>query len=226
MWILVVEDEVALGQLLRSGLQEEGHTVALAEDGEAAMEAATQHQFDAIVLDLMLPAIDGLEVLKRLRTRQNHVPILILTARDAAADIVRGLDSGADDYLTKPFRFDELLARLRAISRRGVPARSICIEVEDLVLDPVSHTVTRGGKPIELTATEFRLLECLMRRNGRIATRNAILEAVWGNDRYVESNTLDVFIRLLRSKIDGDRPNKLIQTVRGFGYRLAPGSGS
>ncbi len=145
----------------------------------------------------------------------------MLTARDAPADIVKGLDGGADDYLTKPFAFDELLARLRAITRRSDSSRPTILAVEDLALDPATHIVTRSGEEIELTATEFRLLEYLMRRGGRLATRTAILDTVWGLGHNVENNTLDAFIRLLRSKVDGDHPHKLIQTVRGFGYRIA-----
>ena len=226
MWILVAEDEPALRDLLRTGLEEEGHSIVLAADGEEALAAAEQREFDALVLDIMMPGVDGLQVMRRLRERRNPAPILLLTARDSPADIVRGLDGGADDYLTKPFAFDELLARLRAITRRNDALRSTLLTVDDLTLDPAMHIVERGGERIELTATEFRLLEHLMRRGGRVATRSSILDAVWGFDHNVENNTLDVFIRLLRSKIDGSRPRKLIQTVRGFGYRIAAPTGS
>ena len=221
MWILVVEDEPALRELLRAGLEEEGHSIALANDGEEALAAAAEREFDAILLDIMMPGLDGIQVLRQLRAHRRQTPVLLLTARDSPADIVRGLDSGADDYLTKPFAFEELLARLRAITRRSDPSRSNTLQVCDLTLDPLMHAVTRGGAPVELTATEFRLLEYLMRRSGRVATRQSILDAVWGFNHNVENNTLDVFIRLLRSKVDGDRPQKLIQTVRGFGYRIS-----
>lgn len=220
MRILVAEDEPALRELLRSGLEEEGHQIISATDGNEALTAAEQKEFDAVILDIMMPGLDGIAVLRRLRANRNEVPVLLLTARDAPADIVRGLDGGADDYLTKPFAFDELLARLRAITRRSDPGRSAMLAVEDLALDSATHLVTRAGKEIELTATEFRLLEYLMRRNGRLATRSEILDTVWGLGHNVENNTLDVFIRLLRSKVDGDSSHKLIQTVRGFGYRL------
>lgn len=206
--------------LLRKGLEEQNHTAVLARDGNEAYSAATTCEFDAIVMDVMMPRMNGIEVTRRLRALKNAVPILILTARDADADVVRGLDAGADDYLVKPFAFAVLLARLRAISRRSDRAPADALRVHDLVLDPVSRKVTRGGTTIDLTATEFRILEFMMRRVGRVASRTSIIEAVWGFERDVESNTVDVFIKLLRDKLDSRAEPKLIHTVRGFGYIL------
>ena len=220
MWILVVEDERRMAELLRKGLKEEGHSVMVAYDGREGLEAARMRAFDAIILDLMLPGLDGFQVLRRLRELGNTTPILVLTARDAVPDIVRGLDLGADDYLTKPFAFSELLARLRTIARRASPARPTRLEIGGLVLDPATREVYRDGRRVNLTPTEYRLLEFLMRRAGRVAPRDEIIEAVWGFEREVESNTLDAFIRLLRSKIDNGHEVKLIHTVRGFGYAI------
>ncbi len=220
MWILVVEDERRMAELLRKGLEEEGHSVMVAYDGRVGLEAARMRAFDTIILDLMLPGLDGFEVLQRLRELGNTTPILVLTARDAVPDIVRGLDLGADDYLTKPFAFSELLARLRTIARRASPARPTKLQTGDLVLDPAAREVYRDGRRINLTPTEYRLLEFLMRRAGRVAPREEIIEAVWGFEREVERNTLDAFIRLLRTKIDNGRQVKLIHTVRGFGYSI------
>jgi DNA-binding response OmpR family regulator len=168
----------------------------------------------------MLPLIDGFEVARRLRKNGNQTPILMLTARDAVPDIVKGLDVGADDYLTKPFAFEVFLARLRSVARRGSTPRPTVLQVDDLVLNPASHVVTRGEHEIHLSPTEFRLLELLMRRSGRVVPRDAIVEAVWDFDHEVEENTLDTFIRLLRSKIDREHDRKLIQTVRGIGYTI------
>jgi DNA-binding response OmpR family regulator len=220
MRILVVEDEKTMAELLRKGLEEENHRVSVAFDGAAALELAGLYEYDAVILDLMLPGVDGYEVARRLRQAQNMTPILVLTARDTVPDIVKGLDAGADDYLTKPFSFEELLARLRAVARRGSSPRPSRLQIADLVLDPASHQVFRGEREIRLTPTEFRLLEFLMRRAHRVVPRNTILEAVWDFEHEVEDNTLDAFVRLLRSKVDtGHRP-KLIQTVRGVGYCL------
>lgn len=218
MRILIVEDERKMADALKKGLEADNHSVSLAFDGRCAIEYASDLEFDVIVLDLMLPGIDGFEVARRLRKNQNQTPILMLTARDAVPDVVKGLDSGADDYLTKPFSFDIFLARLRSITRRGALPRPACLRVANLVLDPATHGVSRGGQEIHLSLTEFRLLEFLMRRADRVVSRNAILQAVWGSDNDVEDNTLDVFIRLLRSKIDLRHKQKLIQTVRGAGY--------
>jgi DNA-binding response OmpR family regulator len=218
MRILVVEDDANMADLLEKGLKEEDHVVSLARDGPAALEFTGSYQFDVIVLDWMLPRMDGAEVARRLRKSGNTTPVLMLTARDAVPDVVKGLDAGADDYLTKPFSFAELLARLRALARRPKAARSHRLEVADLTLDPGTHRVFRGRQELHLTSTEYRLLEFLMRRSGGLASRRAIIEAVWGLNAEVEENTLDAFIRLLRTKVDHGHKQRLIQTVRGFGY--------
>src|SRR6202521_4288718 len=200
MRILIVEDEKKMAELLKEGLEEEKHGVSLAFNGRAGLELATCFEFDAIVLDLMLPVLDGFEVARRLRRRQNQTPILVLTARDAIADIAKALDLGADDYLTKPFSFVELLARLRALARRGSTPRPPLLKVADLVLDPATRRVYRVSHEIHLTATEYKLLEFLMRRAGRVASRNAIVDAVWGFDQDIGENTLDAFVCLVRNK--------------------------
>ena len=218
MRLLVVEDDQRMADLLRKGLQEEGYAVATAADGATAVEMAQSSQFELILLDIMLPGMDGFQVAQRLRREGNRVPILMLTARDATPDIVQGLDLGADDYLTKPFSFEVLLARIRALLRRGSASQSVKLRVGDLELDPGSHEVSRGGQALNLTRTEFSLLEYLMRREGRVIPRDTLIEAVWGYDRNIESNTLDAFIRLLRAKVEGDGGPRLIHTVRGVGY--------
>jgi DNA-binding response OmpR family regulator len=220
MHVLIVEDEKKMAELLKKGLEEENHSVSLAHDGRDALEMAQALDYDAIVLDLMLPGIDGFEVARRLRKGGNKTPILVLTARDTVPDVVKGLDIGADDYMTKPFSFEEFLARLRAISRRASAPRPTLLQVGDLVLNPASHEVRRGGEEISLSRTEFRLLEFLMRRAGRVVPRNTIVHAVWDSNDDVEENTLDAFISLLRNKVDRDRKVKLIQTVRGTGYSI------
>ncbi len=220
MRVLIVEDEKAMAELLKKGLEEENHRVALAFDGLDGLDLARHYEFDAIVLDLMLPRVDGFEVARRLRQDGIPTPILILTARDAVPDIVKGLDLGADDYLTKPFSFEEFLARLRTVARRGSLPRPTCLQVADLTLDPAAHRALRGRREIRLSPTEYRLLELLMRRAGRVVTRTAIVEAVWGLENDIEDNTLDAFVRLLRGKVDKGFSAKLIQTVRGIGYCL------
>ena len=217
MQILVVEDEQRMGDLLKRGLTEEGHQVILASDGAVGLEIARSSPFDVIVLDVMLPSLDGISVAKRLRAARNQTPILLLTAKDSAADTIRGLDAGADDYLTKPFSFEILLARLRAVSRRGVIPRPVCLEVADLKLDPATHQVTRDARQLNLTPREYNLLELLMRNHNRVVSRETILESVWGYDSDVNENTLEAFVRLLRLKMDTREP-KLIHTVRGVGY--------
>ncbi len=219
MQILVVEDERKMAELLRRGLTEEGHQVVVARDGVAGFELARDARFDVIVLDTMLPGMDGLSVARRLRDARNRTPILMLTAKDAASDVVRGLDAGADDYLTKPFSFEILLARLRAVSRRGSIAQPVCLEAADVRLDPATRRVTRGADTLNLTPREFSLLELLLRNSGRVVRRETILESVWGFDCDVHENTLEAFVRLLRLKVDTREP-KLIHTVRGVGYAL------
>ena len=220
MHVLIVEDEKKMAGLLKKGLEEENHSVSLAFDGREALEMAQALEFDAIVLDLMLPGVDGFDVARRLRKSGNETPILILTARDAVPDVVKGLDIGVDDYMTKPFSFEEFLARLRSVSRRGSSPRPTLLQVGDLVLNPATHQATRGGEEIYLSPTEFRLLEFLMRRAGRVVPRGTIVQSVWDSDDDVEENTLDAFISLLRNKVDRDHKQKLIQTVRGMGYTI------
>jgi len=217
MQILVVEDEPRMAALLERTLQEEGHQVLLARDGREGFEIARGSSFDVIVLDWMLPGMDGMSVARGLRACRNRTPVLMLTARNSPVDIVNGLDSGADDYLTKPFLIDVLLARLRAVSRRGEIARPVCLEIADVKLDPASRRVTRTGEELSLTPREYRLLELLMRNRGRAISRDTILESVWGVASEVNENTLEVFMRLLRLKVDVREP-KLIHTIRGFGY--------
>lgn len=220
MWILVVEDETSMREALRQGLEEENHTVALASDGWEGIHAAESCDFDAILLDVMMPGMDGIDLVRRLRAAGRQTPVLMLTARDAAGDVVRGLDAGADDYLTKPFSFRVLLARLRAISRRSAQPAKARLQVDDLLLDPASHEVCRAGVALSLTATEYRVLEFLMRRAGHAVSRSAIIEGVWGFEEEIEANTVDAFIRHLREKIDQGHERKLIHTVRGYGYIL------
>jgi len=219
MQILVVEDEQRMAELLEQALHEEGHQVVLARDGREGFEIARYSPFDVIVLDVMLPGMDGLAVARKLRDGGNQTPVLMLTARDAPADIVNGLNSGADDYLTKPFPLEILLARLRAVSRRGAIPRPTCLQIADVRLDPASRQVTRGGEALNLTPREYRLIELLMRNPGRAISRETILESVWGFGSDVTENTLEVFVRLLRMKVDTRGP-KLIHTVRGFGYMM------
>jgi len=218
MQILIVEDDQRLARQLKKGLEEQGHVVSLAFEGLHGLEAARQGHFDVLVLDVMLPGLDGFGVVKRLRSSGSKSPVLMLTARDSPEDIVAGLDSGADDYLTKPFSFKILLARLRALARREEVEPRTKLQVGDLILDPAGHLVHRGESAISLTRTEFVLLEAFMRNAGRVLTRSRLLEAVWGNEREVESNTLDVYMRNLRSKIEPEGSPKLIETVRGIGY--------
>ncbi len=220
MNILVVEDELEMASTLVRGLQEELLDVQFAQDGRRALQLSQDNSFDLILLDVMLPDLSGFDVVQRLRERSQETPVLMLTARDALPDIVRGLDSGADDYLTKPFSFSELLARIRALGRRGGPAPKSVLEVHDLVLDVSSQRTFRNGQPVYLSLTEFRLLEVLVRNHGRVVTRRALLAAVWGNRREVEENTLDVFVRLLRKKVDRGSAVKLIHTHRGLGYSM------
>ena len=220
MRILIVEDEVKLAALLRRGLTEEAHAADVAATGEDALWMARSTDYDAIVLDLMLPGVNGLEVCRRLRADGVWSPVLMLTARDALEDRIGGLDAGADDYLTKPFAFAELLARLRALARRGAPERPAVIDVGDLRLDPASLRVWRGGAEIELSPKEFALLETFMRRPGRVLSRFELLEHAWDYEYENRSNVVDVYVRYLREKIDRPFGRESIETVRGSGYRL------
>jgi DNA-binding response OmpR family regulator len=220
MRVLIVEDEKDMAEVLKEGLEEEDYFVSLAFDGLSGLEVARSCEFDVIVLDVMLPKLDGFEVARRLRNRGNRTPILMLTARDTVPDVVKGLDLGADDYLTKPFSFAVLLARLRAASRRQYAQPTSLLRVADLVVNRATREVFRAKREINLTATEFRLLEFLMRRPGVVVSRNAIVEAVWGFDDEVNDNTVDAFIRLVRRKVDDPHEEKLIKTVRGAGYTL------
>jgi two-component system, OmpR family, response regulator len=222
MHILIVEDEAEMAGLLSRGLREESYEVSVARDGRTALQLSAVHAFDVILLDVMLPQMDGLQVAKQLRCRETETPVLMLTARDSLPDIVNGLDAGADDYLTKPFSFAELLARMRALVRRNQFRRKNVLEVQDLVLDRTTRRAFRGGAEVFLSLTEFRLLELLARNAGRIVSRHEILANVWGPGRGVSENTLDAFVRLLRKKVDDVAETKLIQTHRGFGYSLGP----
>ena len=207
-------------ELLRRGLTEEGHNVVCASDGGEGWELAHAYDFDAIVLDIMLPKMNGFELAKKLRQENVATPVLMLTAKDSVPDVVRGLDAGADDYLTKPFSFNELLARLRAVQRRSTPRLQNRLQVSDLTLDPESREVSRAGISIALTRTEYSLLERLMYRAGKVVPRHTLIESVWGFDREIEDNTLDVFVRLLRNKVDREGMPRLIATVRGVGYMI------
>jgi len=220
MRILLVEDDSSVSGFIVKGLREERYAVDLAADGEMGLAMAETTNYDVIILDVMLPKMNGVEVCRRLREQRQTTPILLLTARDAIADRVSGLDTGADDYLTKPFAFAELLARLRALLRRGSALPIPHLKIADLELDPVSHRVWRAGQPIVLTNKEYSLLEYLMRNTGRVLTRTAITEHVWDIHYEAVTNIVDVHIKTLRSKMDRDFSPQLIHTVRGVGYVL------
>ena len=221
MRILVVEDERKVAAFVRQGLVEEGHAVEVAADGEAALEAvADGPPFDLVVLDVMLPKRDGLDVLRSLRSLRVQTPVLLLTARDGVADKVAGLDAGADDYLAKPFAFEELLARVRALLRRGRGRAEPVLRLADLSLDPATRAVLRGRRRITLTAREYALLEYFLRNAGRVLTRPMITQHVWGMDWDPQSNIVDVYVGYLRRKVDADGELRLVQTVRGAGYSL------
>ncbi|HUN89414.1 MAG TPA: response regulator transcription factor [Terriglobales bacterium] len=222
MRILIVEDDAPLAGFLRKGLEAEHYAVDVAGDGELARDLATEYDYDLIVLDLNLPKRDGVVVLRDVRGVKESVPILVLTGRSRVEDRVTTLDQGADDYLTKPFSFAELSARVRALLRRGKLPQQTMLQVEDLVLDRVERSVERGGKKIELTSKEFALLEYLMRNAGRCITRAMIIEHVWNVSFDTTTNVVDVYINYLRKKVDENAPRKLIQTVRGAGYIIAP----
>jgi DNA-binding response OmpR family regulator len=220
MRLLVVEDEPRIARFIERGLKEEHHAVDVAHDGDDALLLATTNEYDVILLDILLPYKNGLAVCRELRARNVTTPILMLTAKDSVADKVAGLNTGADDYLTKPFAFDELLARVNALARRQAIDRAPVWRVGDVTLDPLTHEVRRGGEPIELTNKEYALLALLMRRPGQVLTRTQIAEQVWGLDFDNESNVIDVYIRYLRKKIDAGRERPLIRTVRGAGYTM------
>ena len=220
MRILVVDDEPAVRESLRRALQLEGYDVALAGDGQEALESVQANGVDAIVLDVSMPRLDGLETCRRLRSDGNALPVLMLTARDEVADRVAGLDAGADDYVVKPFALEELLARLRALLRRTAPADTDVLRFADLELDPSTREVRRGGEAIELTRTEFSLLELFLLNPRQVLTRSIIFERVWGYDFGFGSNSLDVYIGYLRRKTEAGGKPRLIQTIRGVGYAL------
>jgi len=220
MRLLVVEDEARIARFIRRGLEEEGHAVDVATDGDEAIVLATTNDYDVILLDILLPRRNGLAVCHDLRQRNVATPILMLTAKDSVQDKVAGLNSGADDYLTKPFSFDELVARVNALTRRQALARSPILSVADLTLDPISHDVRRGGDSVELTNKEYALLALLMRRPGQVLTRTQIAQQIWDMDVDSDSNVIDVYIRYLRKKLDAGRDQPLIHTVRGVGYTI------
>ncbi len=219
MNILIVEDDDSVARFLRQALVEAGHTVQVATDGFAAYDLAHTGRFDLLLLDVMLPGLDGFEVCRRLRAEQIRTPILLVTARDTLEDKIAGLDSGADDYIVKPFQIGEMLARVRALLRRIHPVPSV-LKVADLTLDPATRRATRAGKTVALSTTEYALLDYLMRNVGRVLTRAMILEHVWQYDFEGNDNVLDVYISYLRTKIDRGHPRSLIHTVRGTGYRI------
>jgi len=220
MRILVVEDEQKIARFIKKGLVEEGYAVDIARNGEEALSYAAAAPYDLIILDLLLPKMDGIAVCRRLRESDLEVAVLMLTAKDSIEDRVTGLDAGADDYLVKPFAFAELLARIRALLRRPRSASSSILQVSDLVLDLARHRVERNGAPIELTPKEYALLEYLMRNPCQVLTRTQIMQHVWDYDFFAGSNIVDVYIRYLRKKIDEGYEKKLINTVRGAGYTL------
>lgn len=218
MRILVVEDDRKVASFIRQGLAEEGHTVETAADGPAALDLLAGGPYDLVILDVMLPGRDGFAVLREARASGVRAPVLMLTARDTVADKVAGLDAGADDYLVKPFDFEELVARVRALLRRAADRRAPVLQLADLSLDPATRKVTRGGRRIELTSREWALLEYFMRSAGRVLTRPMLVQRVWGLDFDPESNIVEVYVGYLRKKIDGPGERRLLHTVRGAGY--------
>jgi heavy metal response regulator len=220
MHILVIEDQKKVASFIQRGLEAEHYTIELVYDGEVGLKRLLDGHYDLVILDVMLPKRDGLAVLEEARKHKVKIPILLLTARDTVADKVAGLDRGADDYLTKPFAFEELLARVRALLRRGAPESTPVLMVADLQLDPVSRQVMRAGQRIELTAKEFTLLEYFLRSRGRVLSRTLIAQHVWGVDFDTFTNVIDVYVNYLRKKIDTDFDRKLLHTVRGVGYVL------
>ncbi|MCU1233429.1 MAG: two component transcriptional regulator, winged helix family [Candidatus Solibacter sp.] len=226
MRILIVEDDRKLARQLKKGVDELGHSATLAFDGREGLESAQLSEFDVLVLDVMLPGLDGVSIVRQLRQKRIGTPILLLTARDTPEDVITGLDAGADDYLTKPFSFQVLLARLRALARRRQADSQTLLRIVDLSLDPATHEVRRANAPVSLSRTEFVILELLIRNPGRVITRARLIEAVWGHERDVQSNTVDVFIRQLRTKIEPLGASKLLHTIRGIGYTLREEDGA
>jgi heavy metal response regulator len=220
MRLLVVEDEKKVANFLKKGLEEEYYAVDVAYDGEQALYMIELNDYDLVLLDIMLPRIDGMNVLRRIRENSNFVPILMVTAKDSVDNIVEGLDAGCDDYLTKPFAFSELLARIRALLRRDKEAKTPLLEVGDLRLSPLTHEVTRCDRNIDLTAKEYALLEYFMRNPNRVLTRTMISEHVWDYHFDSDTNVVDVYVNFLRKKIDRDFDIKLIHTIRGVGYMI------
>lgn len=223
MRILVIEDDDALNRIITKRLMEEGHSVDRCFDGRDGLDYAEAAEYDCIILDWMLPKLDGLSLLRKLRGSGNHANVLLLTAKDAVEDRVSGLDAGADDYLVKPFAFDELLARVRALLRRQSEVRNPILRLDDLVMDTAAKTVERGGQKLLLTSKEYALLEYLLRHQGQTLTRSQISDHVWNFDFDYDSNIVDVYIRYLRNKVDRPFPTPLIHTVRGFGYVMRCG---
>ena len=220
MTILVIEDEHKITRFIQRGLEMEHYTVDVAYDGEEALQKIGVNDYDLIILDLMLPKKDGVEVCREIRKRKIGVPIIMLTARDTVEDRVRGLDEGADDYVVKPFAFGELLARIRALLRREKTVKRSILQVADLALDPATHEVTRGDRLVDLTSKEYRLLDYFMRRPGQVCTRTMIGEHIWGYNFIDSSNVIDVSVSNLRRKVDGDNPVQLVKTVRNVGYKI------
>ncbi|MEG8947907.1 response regulator transcription factor [Rosettibacter firmus] len=220
MRILIIEDEKKVASFIKKGLEEEFFTVDIAYDGKKGLELATVEEYDLIILDIMIPYIDGLTLTKELRKRKINTPILLLTVKDSVSDKVEGLDAGADDYLTKPFAFEELTARVRALLRRNEILKSNILTAADLKLDLITHTVFRGNKEIYLTQKEFSILEYLLRNKNRIVTRTKLIEHVYDYHFDTETNVIDVYINKLRAKIDQDYEKKLIHTIRGSGYMI------
>ncbi len=220
MRILVVEDEKDLARIIRQGLEEEGYVVDAAHDGEEGLYMAEHFPLDAIVLDIALPVMDGLTLLGRIRKKGNMTPVILLTARDAILDKIKGLDAGADDYLTKPFVFGELVARIRSLLRRKAAVKEAVVRIADIEINTASHEVRRAGKAIALSAREYALLEYLAYRKGSVVTRTEIVEHIYNEDAEMDSNVVDVYINYLRNKVDKDFGKKLIHTVRGAGYML------
>jgi len=221
MKILVVEDEHLIATSIKKGLEQEHYTVDISFDGTDGYDLASTGDYDVILLDLMLPGMDGLSICQKLRGENNHTPILMLTAKNQIEDKIKGLNSGADDYLTKPFAFEELLARVRALGRRPHQSVGKILTVGDLSLDTTTYQIKRGNQEIRLSGKEYSLLECLMRHSGQILNKDQLIQYVWSYESDILPNTIEVYIRNLRQKIDNPFKKKLIQTIRGFGYKVS-----